>query len=311
VRLDASTILAVLDAAYAPVRGDNQWLDGVIRALAHLWPEATGAAGYFVDMSKPDLFRAWGYRGRGALGGTAGRRRFDAWSRGTSLKLKRFAHRLVYGLHSQFPTSRALAQDVKRSLRAVDVPDMFGLTALDVSGRGATFALSLPRARRRRLPPQAADVLERLSVHLSGALRLRREEGKLGSGASRLSEREHQVVAGARLGHSNKMIAYELGLTPSTVSTLLTRAQRKLGVRDRLTLIRGADESSLPNAAARRLSPAEQAITRLTLAGLSNRAIAQNRQTSVLTVGKQLQSIYRKLGCSSRAELAAWASRVT
>jgi DNA-binding NarL/FixJ family response regulator len=48
-----------------------------------------------------------------------------------------------------------------------------------------------------------------------------------------LSEREHQVMTHAHLGHSNKVIAYELGLSDSTVRVLLHRAARKLGVSTR------------------------------------------------------------------------------
>ncbi|MBI3205754.1 MAG: hypothetical protein HYZ29_29730 [Myxococcales bacterium] len=53
-----------------------------------------------------------------------------------------------------------------------------------------------------------------------------------------LSERERQVMGLAANGRSNKLIAYELGVAESTVSTLLSRAQRKLGAADRVDLIR-------------------------------------------------------------------------
>jgi DNA-binding CsgD family transcriptional regulator len=53
---------------------------------------------------------------------------------------------------------------------------------------------------------------------------------------SQLSSRERQVVAFVALGHANKVIAYELGLSPSTVAVLITRASRKLGVRSRSEL---------------------------------------------------------------------------
>jgi len=43
-----------------------------------------------------------------------------------------------------------------------------------------------------------------------------------------LTLRERQVLAYAGLGHSNKVIAYELGLSTSTVSTHLARARRKM-----------------------------------------------------------------------------------
>jgi DNA-binding NarL/FixJ family response regulator len=43
-----------------------------------------------------------------------------------------------------------------------------------------------------------------------------------------LTAREQQVVGYADLGHSNKLIAYELGLSPSTVGVLLKGARMKL-----------------------------------------------------------------------------------
>jgi DNA-binding CsgD family transcriptional regulator len=48
-----------------------------------------------------------------------------------------------------------------------------------------------------------------------------------------LSEREHQVMTQAHLGHSDKVIAYELGLAYSTVRVLMHRAMTKLGASTR------------------------------------------------------------------------------
>ncbi len=55
--------------------------------------------------------------------------------------------------------------------------------------------------------------------------------------ASMLSTRERQVASMAALGHSNKLIAYELGLAHSTVRVLLARAGAKLGAHSRSELI--------------------------------------------------------------------------
>jgi DNA-binding CsgD family transcriptional regulator len=52
-----------------------------------------------------------------------------------------------------------------------------------------------------------------------------------------LSERERQVVTYAVLGHSNKIIAYRLGLSTSRISTLLRGSMRKLGFRTRAQLV--------------------------------------------------------------------------
>lgn len=59
---------------------------------------------------------------------------------------------------------------------------------------------------------------------------------------SALSERERQVLGALALGHSNKLIAYELGLHPSTVSNHLASAGRKLGVGSRIEMVRCARE---------------------------------------------------------------------
>jgi DNA-binding CsgD family transcriptional regulator len=53
-----------------------------------------------------------------------------------------------------------------------------------------------------------------------------------------LSRREQQVVSFANLGHSNKLIAYELGIAHSTVKVLLSRAAAKLGASSREEVVR-------------------------------------------------------------------------
>lgn len=53
-----------------------------------------------------------------------------------------------------------------------------------------------------------------------------------------LSPRELQVVALVALGHADKQVAYELGLSPSTVRVLVMRATRKLKLNSRAELTR-------------------------------------------------------------------------
>ena len=52
-----------------------------------------------------------------------------------------------------------------------------------------------------------------------------------------LSRREEQAVGYASLGHGDKLIAYEMGLSRGTVAQLLARARKKLGVATRAELI--------------------------------------------------------------------------
>ena len=54
---------------------------------------------------------------------------------------------------------------------------------------------------------------------------------------SALSPRERQALGFAALGDSNKLIAYELGISASTVGVLLYRAAQKLGCHSRAELL--------------------------------------------------------------------------
>lgn len=72
-----------------------------------------------------------------------------------------------------------------------------------------------------------------------------RANGHASVGLERLSPRERQVAACAAMGRSNKEIAYELGLSHSTVRVLLRRACLKLGVRTRDALIAGYCQHAL------------------------------------------------------------------
>lgn len=53
-----------------------------------------------------------------------------------------------------------------------------------------------------------------------------------------LSEREEQVLAAVAMGHANKLIAYDLGVSESTVSAYVRRAAAKLGTTSRVGLVR-------------------------------------------------------------------------
>jgi len=59
------------------------------------------------------------------------------------------------------------------------------------------------------------------------------------------------------------------------------------------------------NDEAARLTAAELSVARLLLAGHSNAEIAGLRGTSLRTVSKQVDAVYKKLGVHSRSELAS------
>jgi DNA-binding NarL/FixJ family response regulator len=139
----------------------------------------------------------------------------------------------------------------------------------------------------------------------------------------RLTPREEGVVALAAIGRSNKEVAAELGVTQSTVGTLLAGALAKLGLASRTMLplfwrdLHGrawaVSNAEAPLIALSHhddpksfstLTPAERAVALGLLRGLSDRNIAQARNSSRHTVSKHVTAIYKKLGVSSRVELA-------
>src|SRR5262245_1957402 len=56
---------------------------------------------------------------------------------------------------------------------------------------------------------------------------------RLGDATETLTKRERQILARAALGATNKVIAYDLGLSDSTVRVHIARACAKLGVETR------------------------------------------------------------------------------
>ncbi len=123
-----------------------------------------------------------------------------------------------------------------------------------------------------------------------------------------LSEGERDVLALAARGHSTKMVAYGLGISPATVSTRLASTASKLGLASRTELVRIAamlsrdPRATLPDA---ELTASERDVLELLHRGLSNREIARLRSRSVRTIANQVASLLRKTGSDSRRALVA------
>ena len=143
-----------------------------------------------------------------------------------------------------------------------------------------------------------------------------------------LSRQEAQVAEFLALGHSEKQIAYALGVSASLISRRIRAGIRKLGLRSRAEL--AALFAQFENGYAARewrlaghqlriascalaaapcelgaLSRAEREVAGLVSHGYSDAQIACARGASPRTVENQLHGIYRKLGIHSRTELAA------
>lgn len=143
-------------------------------------------------------------------------------------------------------------------------------------------------------------------------------------GPSELTARERDVVAWASGGASLKEIAYALGVGLSTVAGQLASAMRKLRVTSRgeLATLWTATRAAVPGEddvvrvsldpgddALAPLTDAERDVARRAARGEPTADIARARRTAESTVTNQLGAIFRKLGVSSRAELAARLAR--
>lgn len=109
------------------------------------------------------------------------------------------------------------------------------------------------RGKLRRVDPEEASSLWRALVrgewslvewfdHDGRRFLLAQENAVPVTRRKALTRREREVVACAAMGHSNKLIAYDLGLSTGTAAVLLTRAAKKLGVSGRVALIRAFRE---------------------------------------------------------------------
>lgn len=130
--------------------------------------------------------------------------------------------------------------------------DLFLVTAIDPTQHGICIGAWL--GKKTQLSRQARQTWGRIARQLAAAYRLRRllagvsaaRAGASGEDGPALTAREHQAVRHAALGHSNKLIAYEMGISPSTVGVLLHRAAHKLGTTTRDELV--ARFAALPGA---------------------------------------------------------------
>jgi DNA-binding NarL/FixJ family response regulator/CRP-like cAMP-binding protein len=136
-------------------------------------------------------------------------------------------------------------------------------------------------------------------------------------GDAPLSYRAHEVLDLAVSGLTARQIGERLQLSPRTVENHLRDIYTRLGVNNRAQLVRAAvggnlvTSSSATDAPAERvpdrrsaLTDAEREIARLVSQSFTNRQISGRLNISPHTVSFHLRQIFRKLGVSSRVELA-------
>ena len=114
-------------------------------------------------------------------------------------------------------------------------------------------------------------------------------------------------------GHPQKLVAYELGIPEGSVYRLVAQLKRELSARSTVELVarlRAMREARAGDARGERvalesLTVGERFAVESALAGLSAKEIADARAGSARTAENLLATAYKKLGVSSRKELAA------
>jgi DNA-binding CsgD family transcriptional regulator len=108
-----------------------------------------------------------------------------------------------------------------------------------MSSRGALRNESSERALEiwRALVSGRWSIVEHCDTDGKRLILARRNQASVPQPAA-LNANERLVALYTSWGHSNKLIAYELGLSASTVSSLLRSALRKLGLSSRSELLR-------------------------------------------------------------------------
>jgi DNA-binding CsgD family transcriptional regulator len=229
---------------------------------------------------------------------------------------------LVAQLAGQFAAQRVLDRG-----SICDVAPRPTLDALDAVLSGSLERLSLEPAS------EGFDLVERMLDEGWAVLHIGRRgvvAVRVGGEHTVVTADDRAVVLMAAGGHSNDEIACALGTSASTTAQRLRMNLKRLGVTDRHQLaclvamasgpLARASEVVLGNTSFlvvtfdvahghahldERLTNAEKAVTALAVVGLSNAEIAGARGVSERTIANQLAAIYRKLGVSSRFELAA------
>jgi DNA-binding NarL/FixJ family response regulator len=314
--------ISVIEQAYRLDLGDHAWLTSMVEMVRPLLDGGLGVHAYFFDTSAP--YCEWEPH---ATAGDA----TDVLEGWRQITLANSDRELVIAMHVSSPLFASALQNSAALGRPLQgepayhqlshsMVDSVGLRALDPDGRGVCFSGPSPRER----PVQSRDrwTWERVAVHISTALRLRRNLQKLNPAM------EEAVVRPD--GHIDHAIG---AATPRNARDMLREAviarerARRHQVRSRpsaIELWRGlvdgrwslvdrfdrdgkrfivACKNPIQVDDPRTLTAAERTVVRLATRGERNKLIAYRLGVAPSTVATLLASGMRKLGCTSRTDL--------
>ena len=119
-----------------------------------------------------------------------------------------------------------------------------------------------------------------------------------------LTPREFEVLVLLEEGASTREIARRLEIAPSTTKDRLNSIYANAGVANRRELVTSFSDREV-DLTGLGLTPRQQQVACLLLAGGTNHAIAEKLCISPETVRRHLRGIYRQFGVSNRYEAIA------
>jgi predicted ATPase/DNA-binding CsgD family transcriptional regulator len=177
----------------------------------------------------------------------------------------------------------------------------------DHSGAAAGFRQALEAWQVLGNPFEIAECLDGVAAVLTG--QPRRAAQLLGA-AEALRERSGALVAAVEKERYGRLVARVQRQLRDDTFAAAWRDGRALTMDRAIELARVLDQHVASHQGDDGvLSPREREIAQLIGRGQSNRGIAESLIVSIKTVETHVQHIFRKLECTSRSEVAVWASR--
>ncbi len=313
--------LAIIEAAYAQVESDREWLQGVADAAHPVIDAGLGVTVYSYNASDPSHLKLDNFADAGAPEG------WRETAQQAVMTLPPEAVKVFYGgdpptallstLQRKMPLPPAGAQQ----LEEFGMRDALGVRGHNPSGHG--LLLTAPGIGPMRLAPRVKAALDRVAAHLAAAWRLRRA----GLGTARPDDAEAILEPSGKVAHATEPLRNKRTLAP-LLEALERRAgttsMRQLDPESALELWRAlvAGRWSLVDHEERggrryilackngpevtspqTLNPLERAATAYASWGHSNKLIAYELGIAPSTVSVVLRTALRKLGLRSAAEL--------
>ncbi len=228
-------LVGLLEALYALELDDQQWLCGVVGALAELCGDENHYIGFFYDASNVDDFKIWNPAAHNASADILAN--FEAFRACTTPELIRSTFRSLH-MGSSRRTAHPHLEAFLAEREKIGWGDIFNLNSLDPSGIGCLLTIG-GREPEFTLDAKTANVFRRIAHHLGAAVRCRRKLA-LSRGMREAAPVRASLGAEAILDSKGRFVHAEgpaqgktaraqIKQTASAIDSMRTRQQRKHG----------------------------------------------------------------------------------